>query len=261
MISRYDVIRAFRMADEKGEKLAMRLSEDEKSLLNSETGEYVCSMETYIDYMKKKLHCDFECIYHEHASLTTIYRCKECGTIIFTGDDERYDPNLKCPTCSDYHHWSGEYWTKEDIESDEKKQKELQYYADYMEDMEAQAKRREARGGKYDWQIWEKKIYGKKRYWGFELEDFGRHLAPSKLNPNYKRPWYKCNLEFKISMGKKDGVGYSVTNHYRIPLAPYSFFIQFIYPYTKKCHPDVRKYYWWQKKPEKVEEDKKSATI
>ena len=130
MISKYDVIRAFEMADKKGEKLAMYLSEDKNSLMDTETGEFVCSMDTYVDYMRKKLHCDFECIYHEHASLTTIYRCKECGTVIFTGDDEHYDPNLKCPTCSDYHHWSGEFWTKEEIEADEDKQKAIQFSFD-----------------------------------------------------------------------------------------------------------------------------------
>lgn len=259
MISRYDVIRAFKMADKKGEKLAMRLSEDEKSLLDSETGEYVCSMETYIDYMKKKLHCDFECIYHEHVSLTTIYRCKECGAVIFTGDDERYDPNLKCPVCADYHHW-GEYWTKEEIEADEKKQKQIQLYIDIMEEEAEAYKRRQARGGLYDWQIWQKKVYGEKRYWGFELTDFGRSLGVSKINPNYKRPWYKSNLTLEIGTGLKDGMSYSVTKHYHIPLAPYSFFIQFIYPYTKKCHPDHRKYYPWQKKPEK-KEDKKTVSI
>ena len=128
MISKYDVIRAFEMADKKGEKLAMCLSEDKNSLLETETGEYVCSMDTYLDYMRKELHCDFECIYHDHASLTTIYRCKECGAVIFSGDDERYDPNLKCPVCAGYNH--GDFWTKEEIEADEKKQKEIQFYID-----------------------------------------------------------------------------------------------------------------------------------
>ena len=260
MISRYDVIRAFEMADKKGEKLAMYLSEDKKSLMDTKTGEFVCSMEEYIDYMKRKLHCDFECIYSEHASLTTIYRCKECGAVIFTGDDERYDPNLKCPVCAGYNH--NDYWTKEEIEADEKKQKQIQLYIDIMEEEAEAYKRRQARGGLYDWQIWKKKIYGKKRYWGFELQDFGRQLGVSKINPNYKRPWYKCNLELTIDTGKKDedSIGYSATKHYRIPLAPYSFFIQFIYPYSKKCHPDVRKYYPWQKKPEK-KEDKKTVSI
>ena len=259
MISRYDVIRAFEMADKKGEKLAMYLSEDKKSLMDTKTGEFVCSMEDYIDYMKRKLHCDFECIYSEHASLTTIYRCKECGAVIFTGDDERYDPNLKCPVCAGYNH--NDYWTKEEIEADEKKQKQIQLYIDIMEEEAEAYKRRQARGGLYDWQIWKKKIYGEKRYWGFELQDFGRQLGVSKINPNYKRPWYKCNLELTIDTGKKDedSIGYSATKHYRIPLAPYSFFIQFIYPYSKKCHPDVRKYYPWQKKPEK--EDKKAVSI
>lgn len=247
MISKYDVIRAFEMADKKGEKLAMCLSEDKNSLLETETGEYVCSMNTYLDYMRKELHCDFECIYHEHASLTTVYRCKECGAVIFSGDDERYDPNLKCPVCAGYNH--GDFWTKEEIEADEKKQKEIQFYIDYMEEQEEDYKRRQARGGKYDWEIWEKKIYGEKHCFTFELTDFGRRLAPSKLNPNYKRPWYMYNLELKIGVGDKDGMGYSMNKYYRIPLAPYSFYIQFVYPYSKKCPPDLRKYYWWQKRP------------
>ena len=41
MISRYDVIRAFEMADKKGEKLAMYLSEDKKSLMDTKTGSSV----------------------------------------------------------------------------------------------------------------------------------------------------------------------------------------------------------------------------
>ena len=57
------------------------------------------------------------------------------------------------------------------------------------------------------------------------------------------------NLELKIGVGDKDGMGYSMNKYYRIPLAPYSFYIQFVYPYSKKCPPDLRKYYWWQKRP------------
>ena len=130
-----------------------------------------------------------------------------------------------------------------------------------MEEEAEAYKRREARGGLYDWEIWKKKIYGKKRYWGFELQDFGRKLGVSKINPNYKRPWYKCNLELTIDTGKKDedSIGYSVTKHYRIPLAPYSFYIQFVYPYSKKCAPDLRKYYCWQKKP--MDKDKDIVAI
>ena len=60
MISRYDVIRAFKMAEKKGEKLAMYLSEDEKSLMDTETGEYVCSIETYIDYIIRNNMEDFK---------------------------------------------------------------------------------------------------------------------------------------------------------------------------------------------------------
>lgn len=253
LISKYDVIQTFKKAKKEGRQLAMYLSEDNKNLIETDTDKVVCSLDTYLDFLRKKLHCNFECIYHEHVSLVTIYRCKDCGTVIFGGDDEfTYDPNLKCPTCGNYKTHL-EYWTKEEIDKDEKKQKTITLYEDMTREEIEMEKRRQARGGKYDWQIWNKQIYGKKRYWRFELQDFGRQLGVSKLNPNYKRPWYKCNLEFTIDTGKKDGISYSVTKHYRIPLAPYSFYLQFIFPYSKKCTPDLRKYYPWQKKPEKKE--------
>lgn len=248
MVSKYDVIRAFRMAKEKNTPTYLLLSEDEKSILDAENGEHICSIETYVQHLRKKYHCDFECIFHEHASLTTIYRCNECGAIIFTGDDERYDPNLKCPVCAGYNH--SDYWTKEEIDADEKKQKEIQFYIDYMDDMAEQEKRRKARGGKYDWEIWNKTFYGKKRCYRIELQDFGRHLGVSKINPNYKRPWYQWNLEMHFDIGEKDGMGYAMTKLHRIPLSPYAFYLKYIFPYSKKCSPDLRKYYPWQKKPE-----------
>ena len=44
MVSTYDVIRAFRMAKEKGTPTYLLLSDDEKSILNAENGEYICSI-------------------------------------------------------------------------------------------------------------------------------------------------------------------------------------------------------------------------
>ena len=75
--------------------------------------------------MCKILHCDFECIYNEHVSLDVVYKCNECGTIIFTGDDERYDINLACPVCANYNH--SNYWTQEMIESDPDKKRYVEF--------------------------------------------------------------------------------------------------------------------------------------
>lgn len=150
MISVYDVKKAWRNAD--AEKHGYCLDETEEHIINPKTGEALCTVEEYTQFMRKKLHCDFECIYHEHASLTTIYRCKECGTVIFGGDDEeRYDPLLKCPTCGDYK-TSLSFWTHEEIEGDEQKQNTLKFYENMMKEMKAQAERKKKRG-LCDWEI------------------------------------------------------------------------------------------------------------
>ena len=78
MVTSYDVIHAYKKARKEGAELGMYPSEDQKFMVDSKTGENICSLETYVNFLRKKLHCDFECIYHEHVSLTTIYRCKEC---------------------------------------------------------------------------------------------------------------------------------------------------------------------------------------
>ena len=231
MISKFDVLKAFRRAKEEGRDLGMVLSEDEKSVLDSKTEEYLCSIDTYVTYLRQKLHCDFECIFYEHASLTTIYRCNECGTVIFTGD-ERYDPNLRCPVCAGYHHW-GKYYTKEDMDNDPKKREEVQLYIDWQKEMDEAEERRKASGGLYDWQVFEKKWYGKKYFFGLEMTDFGRHLGEKKKE---NKPWYKrmIDLEFRFGSKGDSEISYTVDKHFKIPLSPYSFYVRFIYPHTKK---------------------------
>ena len=234
MVTSHDVIHAYKKAREEGAALEMYPSEDQKFMVDSKTGENICSLETYVNFLRKKLHCDFECIYHEHVSLTTIYRCKECGAVIFTGDDERYDPNLKCPVCSDYPH--RHYWTKEDVENDKEKQQQLKFYSDWMKEEAEAYKRRKARGGLYDWQVFVKKFYGKKRFFGVELTDFGRSIGNKKA----EKPWYKRMIELELTFGKKDGVSYTLNKFFKIPLSPYAFYIKYIYRHTKKCPKDLR---------------------
>ena len=241
MISEYDVIRRFRRAEKEGEDLSLKLSEDEKSLVDSTTGEYVCSVKTFTEELRKKEHCDFESIYYEHVSLTDIYRCRQCGTVIFGGDDEyHYNPNEKCPTCcNDPSVCHNEYWTKEQIDSDPEKQKAIEDLITAQKEMDEAEKRRQARGGLYDWQRWKRKFYTKHRGYEFTL-----------INYNWDKKLPHTDRYLEIHTWKtSDGI---VDHHWQISLSWYHFYIRHIFPYSKKCIPEFRKYYFWQKKPEDV---------
>ncbi len=149
------------------------------------------------------------CFFYENVTLSEVLRCKECGAVIFTGDDERYDPNLCCPVCSGYNH--SNYWTAEDIKNDPIKQKQIEAYEKWAKEEIEAAKRRKARGGLYDWQIFKKDYYGKKKSLHFEL---------TKM--------YGYMLEVRI--GTKDGTGYIIKTNFKIPLSPRAIFILWIYP-------------------------------
>lgn len=94
----------------------------------------LCSLDTFVETLRIQEHCNFEVIYDCHALLQTTYRCKECGTVIFTTEDEYFDPNLCCPVCGDYK-TGFEYWSGEDIKNSKVKRdsidaliKENQYF-------------------------------------------------------------------------------------------------------------------------------------
>ena len=236
MISKYDVIRTFKRAKEQGKDLTFVISDDLKTL-TCKDGSMTCTIEEMAQFMREKEHCDFEVVYSEHVSLATVYRCRECGTVIFGGDDEeRYDPLLCCPTCGGYETHLA-HWTREEIALDPKKQESIALYEQLQYEQEEAAKRYVTRGGLYDWQLFKKDFNGKNRSVHIELQHF-------KVNK-----WYKANTCLKIDAGKRsdDDVAYVMDKHYSIPLSPYAFYIQCIYPYTKKCHPDFRKYLPWQK--------------
>ena len=238
MISRYDVIEYL---GKHSDELKVRYDKETDSCVDFE-GRFLCTIDQLTQKLREENHCDFECLYSCHASLDTVYRCKECGTVIFTGDDERYDPNLRCPVCGGYHH-HGDYWTKEEIENDEEKQKQINGMIAYME-YEAEAyRRRKARGGLYDWQLFDKTYFKKKHSYNFELvvED----ITKSKIK----------GLALKISIGDKDenGIGYAVKRWYTIPLGPTAIYRYWILPYSKKYPEEFRKYHFWQKRPKKDE--------
>lgn len=202
--------------------------EEEDALYDKETKEYLASLDTFLDFYRKKSGESFECIYNEHVSLFSVLKCTECGTVIFTYDDERYDPYLKCPVCTEYKtHFK--YWTADEIEKDVFKKRSIEWYEE-MTQQENEAYERRKRRGKYDWQIAVKKFYGKKYYLGLSLE----------CN-NITESYFK-GLRLQVSIGEKDDseTGYDIKKSFTIPLSWSQFYTQFIYKHLGKCHPDFR---------------------
>lgn len=208
---------------------------EEEDAIYDKDGTYLSSLDTFLDIYRKHSGESFESIYYEHVSLQNVLRCTECGTVIFTTEDEWYDPHLKCPTCTNYHtHFK--YWTKEDIESDEEKQNTIKAFKEMMDYKREQNERMKRRNGKYDWQIANKEFRGKKLFLGF-------HLECDDITKSYFK-----GLRLNIDIGKKDGIGYVIKKHIRIPLSWSQFYIQFIYRHLGKCHPSLRSK-WYIGKP------------
>lgn len=164
MVSQYDLIRYA-----KNKKDCWFRIDDEKNVIDKETEKIICDLEILTQFFRETMHCDFECIHHCGGTLETALRCKECGTVIFSRDDESYDPNLCCPTCGGYKtHF--EYWTKEEIESDIKKANTIKWLEDWTKEENEAYERRQRRKGKYDSEIWILAIRGKKHGIKFELK-------------------------------------------------------------------------------------------
>lgn len=231
MVSKYDMKKYIK----KNADTFPYVYKEEEDAIYDKDGSYLSSLDTFLDIYRKHSGESFESIYYEHVSLQDVLRCTECGTVIFTTEDEWYDPHLKCPTCTDYHtHF--EYWTKEDIESDEEKQNTIKAFKEMMDYKREQNERMKRRNGKYDWQIANKEFRGKKLFLGFHLEC-----------DNITKSYFK-GLRLNIDIGKKDDIGYVVKKHIRIPLSWSQFYIQFIYPHLGKCHPSLRSK-WYIGKP------------
>ncbi len=204
MVSRYD-IKKYIEKNKDVEDFPYIYKEEDDSVYDKD-GEYLCSLDTFLDIYKRHSGQSFECIYSEEVLLKTVLKCTECGTVIFTRDDEWFDPHLKCPTCTDYNtHF--EYWTKEDIESDERKQEILQGYKEMAQHQKEYEERRKRRNGKYDWQIAIKEFCLKKRYIKLSLEC-----------DNIMQSYFK-GLRLKVQTGKKGDVSYTINKYFTIPLS------------------------------------------
>jgi len=175
-------------------------------IIDKESGKRICSLKTYTQHLREKLHCDFETIYSCHGLLQSTLRCKQCGCIIFTYEDERWEPDLCCPVCSDYK-TGFEYWTPEEIKADEKKQNTIKFLEDCEREQIEAEERRQKRGGKSDWQIGKKSIRIGKYKVRFELEC--DNLFKTKLR----------GLRLAVSIWKKEEVGFAFQRNFTIPLS------------------------------------------
>jgi phage FluMu protein Com len=216
---------------------------DESDIYN-EFGEHLCSIDEYIDTLKLHLGCSFTSVYYSHATLENILRCNKCGTVIFTTEDEYYDPNLKCPTCTDYRpHFT--YYSKKEIESNKDIQDTITAY-EYMAKFEEEAYKYEKIHGHPYYEIFNKKIHTKKHMYRFELkcDDMrksifkGLHLSISVFR--------KCN---------SDEYCYHYTNNIIIPLSFGRIYLHWIYPHLGKCHKDFRSKYYIGKAREELEDN------
>lgn len=193
-----------KIAEDNPDKYWYRI--DGNNVIDKESNQVVGSLDTFVSLLRKKMHCDFDVIFYCHVSLVTIYQCKECGTVIFSRDDEEYDPNLRCPTCGEYKtHF--EYWTAEDIANDEDKQNTIETYKQMQQDRIEADKRYVKRGNKYDWQIWHERIKLPKRAIILDLEC--DNLFKTKLK----------GLRLDVHWAYKDGISYIYKKHFTIPLS------------------------------------------
>lgn len=204
MVTKYE-IKSFIKKHQDGLSIKYNEEDDQIYLLD---GKHLCSLDEYVTLFRKNTGQLFESIYYSKISLLDVLKCMECGTVIFSYYDERYDHNLKCPVCTKYNTYF-EYWTKDDIENDSEKQKAIKGMEYEMKCEEECYDRMMKRGGLYDWQIYKKKIYGKKHCLIITLEC-----------DNITESYFK-GLRIDVQYGKKDdnGFGYLINRFFKIPLS------------------------------------------
>ena len=151
----------------------------------------------YQNFIKKN-GMSFECIYDAHWECMSILQCTECGTIVKYYYDEYYEPNFKCPICTDYE-TGYEYYTKEQIENSDDLKVIIKMYKELDQMDQERYERKEKRNGLEDYQLCKaKRIKTKDNVYEFKL------LIDSILNRNklkgLRLEITKLKIENDISM-------------------------------------------------------------
>lgn len=94
----------------------------------------------------------FEPIFSYDEKDKCVIRCIECGAVIETFNDERYEPEFRCPVCTNYK-TNYKYYTKEEIEEDEELQKLIRMYEVMEEELVYEDERQKDSKGLYDWEL------------------------------------------------------------------------------------------------------------
>lgn len=209
MVNTYDIKRYAEKYPDK----CWYIVNDGDMIVDKDTNEIRCHISEFVDAIRKKMHCDFEYVYGCHAMLEITYRCKECGTVIFAAEDERWEPNLCCPVCSDYK-TGFDYWTGEEIAASEEKQNTIAFLEKMQADQVEADKRYKQRGNKYDWQIGSGKIklFQRAVFWDLECDN----LFETKLK----------GLKLKIHWAHKEDGSYVYRKNFFIPLSISAFKIK-----------------------------------
>ena len=218
------------------EELGVKYNESEDALYKDE--EFFCTMDEYVKTFRLNTGQSFTSIYSCGGSLLNVIRCNKCGTVIFSSDDyENYEEDLKCPTCTNYKtHFT--FWTKEEIESDEKKKNEIEFYEELTR-KDVERYEREKKRGKRDCEITKRHLRTKKHKFDFIL-------GCNDISESYLK-----GLRYEIVIWERDKDKPSLCTmkkHIVIPLSWSQLYLRHIYRHLGKCHPDMRSK-WYIGKP------------
>lgn len=172
-------------------------------------GESIPLEKAYDNFIKKN-GMSFDCIFDAHWECMSMIRCTECGTVVrYSYDSEDYEPNFKCPTCTDYK-TGYEYYTKEQIEKSDELKAIIDMYQDLGKNEQERSERRKQRNGLEDYQLCKRRhIRTKNNVYDIDL------LIDSIENKNKLK-----GLRLEISKWKKvEDNGLSFVCNKTIPLS------------------------------------------
>lgn len=188
------------------------IDDSHQYVINAKTKKAVGTVEDFRVIAEHLLNSRFEVYYGVEDAFDLVFKCKDCGSIIWGGVDERFDPYLKCPHCSGYN-TNLPYWAGDEVARDEEKQIDLAIVMEHSEYVDA-TNTRYREEGLYDWEYWRRE--GKKWNMATTVQSF----------------YYSGKRGLTLYIWKKEN---SRHDGLRIPLSWKSVYDLWIYPHTKKA--------------------------